>query len=89
MARSMAIVVFNMVLLVVLVLSVEMMTPTMSRKACSELIPMQPNWCDGPRVSVDCWDACGERHNPYIAAECFHEGLLPGNINVCKCYWEC
>ncbi|KAI3526727.1 hypothetical protein L1887_05989 [Cichorium endivia] len=88
MARSTAMLVFNVVLLVALVLSVEIMTPTMG-DPCTDLIPIKPTWCHGEDVSEDCWDACRKRHGSPVAAECFYETLLPGNGSTCKCYWPC
>ncbi|KAI3526725.1 hypothetical protein L1887_05987 [Cichorium endivia] len=87
MARFTSMMVFNAVLLVVLVLSVNM-TTTMG-KACSDLIPIKPIWCHDGDVSEDCWDACRTKHGETVAARCFLEPLLPGNERGCKCFWPC
>ncbi|KAL4569403.1 hypothetical protein LXL04_025039 [Taraxacum kok-saghyz] len=60
---------------------VEVITPTMGG-ICRDLIPFTPSWCDGEKVSEDCWNACRNRYGSNFEATCFHETLFPGNGNI-------
>ncbi|KAL8259108.1 hypothetical protein R6Q59_027061 [Mikania micrantha] len=82
--------VYNAVLLVLLVITVEMMT---SAKAgmCTELLPFTPKFCDGDNyVSDDCWERCRVRYYSLIKATCDYMVTFPGpNKSVCKCWYNC